>query len=499
MNLADGFYSHVESSPESPALLLGDTSLNYTELAGRVVACQTRLQTLLSTGAASQSTNFRIAWNGPNSVALVVLYLTCLRAGYTLVLLDPSWPSAAKESALNSVSPSLIVGPEHDLFAQASSMITRDVAQLANAEASAFLIGFTSGSSGRPKPFIRSQASWLDTFSLAAKEFGAKPGHRVLAPGPLSHGLSFYAMAETLHHGGQFIGLPQFDVGAVVALLESHDVHTLVVVPTMLVALLKQLASHHSAGAPARIISAGAKLSVSLRATLARQFPHTELTEYYGASELSFVTVSQASESPPPQSVGRAFAGVEIKLLKDDGSPASHGESGRVWVRSGMLADGYLEADGSVQSLVDAAGWSTVGDVGVFDKDGFLSLIDRASNMLISGGLNVYPADVERILEQHDAVAEAVVVGLPDTYWGDRVCAVLRWEQSQQQADETDETLRALIAICRDQLSPEQRPACFYTVSQWPLTHSGKIDRQVLVQSIRFAADVITPLELRDD
>lgn len=496
MNLSDSFFTHACAEPDKPALQLGETTLSYHELAGRVAACHHRLQQFIPTdkdscGADASESVPRIAWDGSNSPALVILYLACTRAGHTLVLLDPTWPEPMRIAALEVVSPSVVVNADHDIFrlsAGLPSQIRWSAENAAeNAAASIFLIGFTSGSSGAPKPFVRTQASWLETFALAATEFATEPGYRVLAPGPMSHGLSFYAMAETLNNGGQFIALPQFDVVAVTTLLRDNSIHTLVVVPTMLMALLEHLDARPCDAAPVRVISAGAKLSERLRDALAFQFPETEIVEYYGASELSFVTVSQASESPPPQSVGRAFAGVEICLLNDAGLQVGDGDSGTIWVRSKMLADGYLEADGGIQSLVDKKGWATVGDVGSLDDNGNLTLIDRASNMLISGGLNVYPSDVERVLERHESVAEAIVIGVPDAYWGDRICALVRW-QSDLAVTTAGEVPRkimdSLTVHCQKQLTPQQRPARYFMVRQWPLTSSGKIDRVALIQRL---------------
>ncbi|MBX2881119.1 MAG: AMP-binding protein [Granulosicoccus sp.] len=508
MNLSDSFYTQVDSRPASQALSLGETTLTYHELAGRVAACQYRLQAFLPVTLKTSNKDCRIAWHGPNSIALVVLYLSCVRAGYTLVLLDPSWPESMRKRALNFVSPQLLLDPDHAVFSIEDGVVPdMDIPPSAEfGDAAYFLIGFTSGSSGSPKAFIRTQASWIETFACASSEFASEPGYRVLAPGPMSHGLTFYAMAETLNNGGHFLALPQFDVATVSRLLQSNNIHTLVVVPTMLVALLEHWNAPTYVGSLTRIISAGAKLSVAVRDALAQRFPATELVEYYGASELSFVTVSQATETPPPESVGRAFCGVEICLRKADGSPAGSADSGVVWVRSKMLADGYLLEDGGVQQLADADGWATVGDIGRFDEQGYLTLIDRASNMLISGGLNVYPADVERVLEQHSAVAEAVVVGIPDDYWGERICAFIRWHVvgSATAADSTDHSVSSVASYCRAHLAPQQRPAQFFALERWPLTHSGKIDRQVLIKHLTGAdgtddKQVLKIVKLADD
>jgi len=473
---------HADSTAISRQLASADGHYLYQELATYSSQCVGVLQRLLRGHDLSAAS---VAWAGGNAPGLVAVYLACARLGVALVLLEPAWPKALRKAAVDRVQPTLVLdearlhaevqidAPVHDVFRGTGK--------------SRFLIGFTSGSSGVPKAFVRSQESWLSTFRSATAEFALAPGRVVLAPGPLSHGLSFYAMAETLHAGGHFVGLLRFDAATVLQLLHQESVHTLVVVPTMLAALLtlvtEKNAQSVSALALARIVTAGAKLTPQLRARVQQCFPATLISEYYGASELSFVTVAHAHENPPPESVGRAFTGVELQVRDEFGTPLNSDQCGTVWVRSGMLADGLLGPQDQLIPLVDADGWATVGDVGRLDASGFLTLIDRASNMIISGGLNVYPAQVESTLRQHPDLAEVVVIGVADEYWGERVCAVCQFDA------EMPGFVGELRKLCAEQLAKHQRPARYYRVRTWPWTASTKIDRAAVLQGVTADSD----------
>jgi len=240
-------------------------------------------------------------------------------------------------------------------------------------------------------------------------------------------------------------------------------------VPTMLVALLREAEARRVRFPDVRrVVSAGAKLSPALRADLAAVFPAAETFEYYGASELSFVTLASSREGCPPDSVGRPFRGVELSLRRDDGSPATTGEVGLVFVRSAMLSNGYLGAtDGAGFRRV--GDWATVGDRGRLDARGFLHLIGREGDMLISGGLNVYPSEVEAALKAAPEVEEVHVFGRPDAYWGDEICAVLRWRGDARRS------AAELRTWCRGRLDAHKCPRHFYAASELPLTSSGKV------------------------
>ena len=203
-------------------------------------------------------------------------------------------------------------------------------------------------------------------------------------------------------------------------------------------------------------------------------FPEATIREYYGASELSFVSVSHAD--CPAESVGRPFHGVEVSLRRDDGSEVSPGEIGRLYVRSDMICSGFLRGedhhkfhavDGGQPCAAD--GWATVGDLAWRDENGCIFLAGREDGMMISGGLNVFPAEVEAVLQALPEIAEAAVLGLPDPYWGERVCAVIRW------AGSTTLTRGELRERCGRRLDRRKCPQQVFAIDRFARTRSGKI------------------------
>jgi acyl-CoA synthetase (AMP-forming)/AMP-acid ligase II len=214
------------------------------------------------------------------------------------------------------------------------------------------------------------------------------------------------------------------------------------------------------------VISSGAKLSPALRPKLAQMFPEATITEYYGASELSFVSVSHAN--CPAGSVGRSFHGVEVSLRRDDGSEVSPREVGRLYVRSDMICSGFLRPENN-NHFYGEGGWATVGDLAWRDENGCIFLAGREDGMMISGGLNVYPAEVETVLQELPEIAEAAVFGLPDPYWGERVCAVIRW------ADSTTLTRSELRERCSQRLDRRKCPQQVFAIDRFARTESGKI------------------------
>lgn len=468
MSLCQPFLDAARRSPAHPALVIDGAPVSYGALLERTLRAGAGVSALASNGGPP-----RVALQLGNGAAFLALFLGTVAAGGVVALLDPKWSGGQAEAALDTLRPALRLTEdtvEGWLAAQPAGWVPPPVDP-----ATPFLIGFTSGTTGRPKAFIRDQGSWLATLEASRVEFGIGADDVVLVPGPLVHGLGLYGAFEGLSAGATVHVQPRFDAEGAAGLLDTAGVTTLVVVPTMLAGILdavERQAKGRAAGFPAlrRVVCSGAKLAPALHERLATLCPDATVLEYYGASELSFVSLRSSREGAPADSVGRPFHGVELSLRDDDGRPAAPGRPGTVWVRSRMLSDGYVgAADGAGYRERD--GWGTVGDYGWIDEEGWLRLVGRAGDMLISGGLNVYPAEVEAALRACPAVAEAVVFGLPDPYWGDAVAAVVWWR------GEARATAAELRAWCQGRLEGYKAPRRVFTADAMPLTGSGKIAR----------------------
>ena len=494
--ITDAVLRHVGCRPDRHAVLVDGRGRRYDDL-GRHIAVTARalgasglarrrpsraallmdpgpafLEAFLGVGAAGMAAMvLQHAWTdrdlrhalvaGGPDVALVD------RAGAHRLGVDPGWHRVADGRVAGPIPlPAAAGDPPDDLPPVDSE--------------APFYVGFTSGSTGRPKGFLRSHRSWVRSFAASAAVFGITGDDHVLAPGPLDHSLFLYAAVHGLSVGATVYLHRRFSPPDVLATLDRDPVTRVYLVPTMLAALLR---AADRAGGPRfptvrSVICSGARWPVAVQDRVADLFPDAEPVDFYGASELSFVSVRRPAAGDPPTSVGRAFPGVEIQVRRDDGTVADVDEAGRLWVRSDMVFTGYLEpaAGGATR---DRAGWITVGDIARQDADGYLYLLGREGSMLVCGGVNLFPEEIEEVLLEIPEVAEAAVVGIPDDYWGDLLCAVVRWRDGRA-------VPRArLRAHCGARLAHGKRPQRWLQVTALPRTSSGKVARATLARHLR--------------
>lgn len=447
MIISDGVMAAAIRTPDKPAVRRGDETLTYAQLAADVDRWRAAV------GGAR-----RVAVTMHNAPRTLAIFFGVVRAGAVAMALDPGWPAELREKVLARHKPDLMIDGDMPTAPGNGASPTSE---------SPFFLGFTSGTTGLPKGFIRTHGSWLATFAAARAEFGPVASGRVLAPGPVSHSLTLYTAVETLEAGGTIVLQSHFDAAACATLIATSEVDCLVGVPSMFDFLVS--ATPEDISRPITFISAGAKLTPGLRGRLPTRYPTARLFEYYGASELSFVSVATPADTAPPESVGRAFQGVDLAVRRDDGSPAAAGEVGTVWVRSATLSGGYADTDAAGGFRTDPAdpAWATVGDRGHLDARGFLFLAGREGDMLISGGHNIYPAEIEQVLAAVPGVSGVAVLGVPDPRWGHRICAVV----------EGDVGHAALEAACLAALPRTKLPRDWRRAASLPRTSSGKIAR----------------------
>ncbi|MCA0406637.1 MAG: AMP-binding protein [Proteobacteria bacterium] len=460
-----------DTQPEKPALRLGDVTLSYGALWESVARRHGALANLPRRArghAAGQPLVALALGNHPMAPGWLALGLA---APVTLALIDPAWPEALQEDMIGALAPDLVITPENAGFGLEHPPQALPETQTEQP----FFIGFTSGTTSRPKAFLRDRLSWSLSLAEGRAVFGLETASDTLAPGPLVHGLTFYALAETLDAGATFTGMPRFCASKAFDQLE-RGITRLVAVPTMLDALLRE-ARHRGRTLPlTQITTAGAALSRSLLAQLPEAFPAARITEYYGASELGFVSLAHHTPSGDgklytgSRGVGRAFPGASIEIRKG-GKPAPPDAIGTVFVKSPHPIAGYLMAEGE-HAFIREGEWASVGDLGALDSEGHLTLAGRADGMVITGGYNVYPEEVASHLAQAPGVTEAVVLALPDAYLGERLVAVVSCA-----GDPPD-----LPAFCASRMARYKVPRAFFRLREWPLTSSGKIARATLAR-----------------
>ncbi|MEP9354312.1 AMP-binding protein [Xanthobacter sp. KR7-65] len=469
MSITRHLARHAAERPGAPALTCGSDHFDYARLYALVEDCAARLAAAPPGG---------IALNLPNGAALAVLFLAAARAGREGQVLDPGWPPAQREQVLARIRPARLLSadagsdfhlPAGDLGELPAALgLAGPVPPQPDGEAP-FYVGFTSGSTGLPKGYRRSHRSWTASFDADTQEFGIGAGDVILAPGALTHSLFLYALARGLDAGAHVVLSPSFRPRAVAELARRHTASVLYGVPTQLGLLFDHLAAEgERLGGIRLVLCSGAKWPPGRRALLDLHLPGAAFAEFYGASELSFVTVAKDAEKVPEGSVGRAFAGVRITIRDRAGRRLPAGRTGLVFVESPFLFSGY--ATGDSPDLLAHDGALSVGDMGRLDRDGFLFLAGRARRMIVTSGKNLYPEEVERVLETHPAVAAAAVLGVPDGKRGERLVAFLAL------AGEKVPARAELTSFLRGRLSLFKVPRIYARLADWPLTGSGKTD-----------------------
>ncbi len=345
----------------------------------------------------------------------------------------------------------------------------------------AAVIIYTSGTTGKPKGAVRRfpRNMMVTTLNFIA-ELGMRVGQIHLAVCPLYHSTAFAFVNMCFGLGSTVVLAEQFEPQSFLAALERYQVNHTAVVPTMLHRVLElgpEAIGGYDSSALEAIISGGAPLSGPLAARVMDAFGD-KLFNFYGSTETGTVTVANPTDlRAAPGTIGRVIVGNEIKIIAEGDRLCRDGEIGELFVRSGGLIEGYhneLAASGS--SLQEE--FFSVGDLVRQDERGYLFLAGRKRDMIISGGVNVYPAEVENVLLSHPAVAAAVVVGGPDEQWGERVVAFVRLDPGAR--CESAE----LITFCRNHLAGPKRPQQVQIVSQFPHTSTGKVLRRQLRESL---------------
>ncbi len=360
---------------------------------------------------------------------------------------------------------------------------------------------YSSGTTGRPKGIkkplidasIRQQvdpevASWKRHMRFDQDTV-------YLSPAPLYHAAPLRYTLRTLDVGGSAIIMGRFDPEQALALIDRHQVTHSQWVPTMLGRLLKlpdavkrqyQLGSHRVA------IHAAAPCPVPVKQGMLDWWGDI-LLEYYAGSEGCGTTlIDSAQWRDKPGSVGKAISG-QLHIVDDHGAELPVGEVGRVYF-SGGGAFRYLNDDAKTQEAINERGWATYGDIGYVDADGFLYLSDRRADLILSGGVNIYPQEIENALAQHEAVDEVAVVGVPHEDFGEQAMAVVVLKAG---ADATEATARAIAAQAAAQLSKVKWPQRLVFEGQLPRLETGKLLRRVLKE--RFKQDPQAGYDLRSN
>jgi fatty-acyl-CoA synthase len=339
------------------------------------------------------------------------------------------------------------------------------------------VVVYTSGTTGKPKGAVRKfSASSVSQIVHFIERTPMQVGQTHLTVCPLYHSTAFGFTSLSFLLASTVVLLERFEPQAFLDAIERHRVVHTAIVPTMLHRVLElgedAIAARDLSSLQA-IICGGAPLSPRL-AERARQAFGAKLFNFYGSTETGLVTVATPGDlEAAPGTVGLAIPGNELRLLDDEGRPCPPGEVGELYVRSGNLIDGYHADDAATQASM-RDGFFSVGDLARQDERGFWFIEGRKRDMIISGGVNVYPIEVETTLLACDAIAEAAVIGAADDEWGERVCAFV----VVREPGAIDEA--GVLAHCRDTLAGPKRPREVHFIDVMPRNQTGKVLKREL-------------------
>jgi len=440
-----------------------------------------------------------------NSPEWVLIEFGAALAGLTLVTVNPAYQAKELEYVLRqSKAVGILAAPEYrgrnllavveevrprtpDLRQILSLAFWKDYREAATSLGALPLVApddvaqiqYTSGTTGFPKGALLTHRGLSNNARFYAQVIGARPGDVWVNPMPLFHtagcGLATLGALQT---GGVHVIPPAFDPALMLQLIESERGSITLIVPTMLIGMLEQpnlrdvdlsswgLATLGGAPVPPELVR---KIRTLTPARAAIGFGQTESSPYITH------TSPDDDESEWTGTVGKPLPQCEIKIAdQDSGETVPLGQLGEICSRSYAVMKGYFNDPAATRSAIDTDGWLHTGDLGSIDAKGYCRVHGRLKDMIIRGGENIYPREIEELLVTHPAVADAAVVGVPDPTWGEIPVAFVRLAAGPQPSEDE------LHTFCRKHLAPYKTPRHWRFVTRFPQTPSGKIQKFVL-------------------
>jgi long-chain acyl-CoA synthetase len=477
----------TQTAANRTAVACGNVTLTYTQTWER---CRRLVAALSALGLGAGD---RVAVVGPNCHRYLELYQAVPGAGMTIVPLNPRHtPSELRYAVRDSGARVLFtgIGDQHldddvehvvDLGDGYEALLAgAQEAELPDDPDEGAVAGFfyTGGTTGAAKGVMLTHRNLVSNATHFAMCWPFTPGTRWLVVAPMFHAAGSIAVLATVWNGGQHVILPAFDPAHALDLIERHAVTATLVVPTMLAAMSEEQLARPRDVSSLRYLSHGG--SPCATETLRRAhtaFAAAELLHIYGATETSPIATlmpheEQLVDTPRIRSCGQPAVGVEVVVVDATGDRLPSGEVGEIAVRGPNVMSGYWNKPAETSAaLVD--GWYRTGDLGYQDDEGFVFLVDRAKDMIVTGGENVYCTEVEDAIYRHPAVLEAAVFGIPDQQWGEAVHAVVV-PRSPISADE-------LLAYCRKFIAGYKVPkAVEFRAEPLPKSAAGKLLKREL-------------------
>ncbi|MET3915475.1 long-chain acyl-CoA synthetase [Variovorax sp. OAS795] len=496
MRLEHFMAAHALRTPAKPAVVVGAQRLSYGELlsSSRSLAAGLRRAGVVQ--------GDRIVVYLPNCVEFVQIMYAAFSVGATVIPVNTrNTPRELVYFAQDSQARVLVFHAESAEAIEALSaefMGIRRVAvggDVAGAESFEILrthsderlpelalspddamILYTSGTTGKPKGAVLTHANFvIGNAFVNAVEWGVTAHDVFLVTTPLAHRTGLARLMNSMCLGAKLVVMERFDAQAAVETIEREQVSAAGMVPTVARMLMPVLEKEAARCASLRhIIVTGEAFPVELKRRMIGYLPQARLHSFFAMTEVGSVTVLDHEEQfTHPASVGRVTPGVQVKLVDDKGQQVSVEEVGEILVRSGEAGSfttmkGYFgRPDATAATIIE--GWVHTGDMGRFDVDGYLYIVDRKKDMVLSGGFNIYTKEVEQVLIEHAEVADAAVVGVPDEIFGEAVTAFVERHPGCTLSEQ------ALQEHTKSRIASYKKPKYVFFVDALPRNGMGKV------------------------
>ena len=489
MTMARGLRAIKNRNPNKVAIKHGEKIRTFSDLSSR---CDSLTSATLSELSLSKGDNAAIF--SRNCIEYVEIVCGLPEAGVPVALINPNLKGREVEEicndaeakvlfvddntidevadiSFNTVDRIIHIGREYELLIK--NAITPDYFPKVN-EWDTWTIPYTSGTTGKPKGVMLSHRSRLLGFYQIAVEYGCfSPEDKFLGTTPMNHGAGIAYPLAAIMFGGYTEILDKFDPELLLKKIKDNNFSGVFTVPTQhhnIFTLEKNILDKYKRPAIKTIISNAAPLSQHLKRKIVDYYGDNVLHETYGSTECGFVT----NLRPPYQldklnCVGTPFTHTAVKLTDSDFNKVGPEEPGELWVKTSTAFNGYWNKPNATKEAFNEQGWISVGDVAKYDEEGFIYIVDRIKDMVISGGVNIYPREIEEVLLSHPDILDNAIVGVPDEKWGEKLRAfIVARDNKELNVDEISE-------FCRDKLSGYKIPKDIRYISSLPRNANGKV------------------------